>query len=152
MFTKAFVSFLIIASFPVMSDMYLGAGVVASRSGNELGKMYHFGWEQDKRHPFVAHFAHVTEYEKSNHYVEARNMVSAGKQWQYDYNSKWQFYGKIGLMAYDRKTYASPLHWGFYETIGAKYDRYRVYIRHTSNANMKKPNVGENTLMFAIDF
>ena len=75
-----------------------------------------------------------------------------GTLFQYTTDNELKFYFDLGLTYTSETSNANSSHLNFQENLGLAYKNLRLYFRHTSNANVKPPNRGEDALVFEIGF
>jgi len=141
------------------NEWLIGVGEIyqADESGYE---MYSLSFERNdwkgnvsywETYPYTAWLE--TNPEWGIDYVESHYMVAIIKTlFDYQASTNLSFYFDLGLTYTSRLSKANSSSLNFQENLGLAYKNMRLYLRHTSNANIKGSNRGEDALVFEIGF
>ena len=86
-------------------------------------------------------------------YVESHYMAAVIKTlFDYQVSDHLSFYFDLGLTYTSKISNANSSYLNFQENLGISYKNTRLYLRHSSNANIKGSNRGEDALVFEVGF
>ena len=147
------------SSSVVANEWLIGVGEIyqADESGYE---MYSLSFEKNDWKGNVSYwetYPYTTWLETNPEwgidYVESHYMVAIIKTlFDYQASNNLSFYFDLGLTYTSRLSKANSSSLNFQENLGLAYKNMRLYLRHTSNANIKGSNRGEDALVFEVGF
>jgi hypothetical protein len=86
-------------------------------------------------------------------YVESHYMLSlVGTLLQYEVSNEWRVFFDFGVTYTSKLSKSNSSDISFQENLGIAYKNFRLYLRHTSNGDIKPPNYGEDALVFEMGF
>lgn len=142
-------------------DVYIGAGL-AFKADQGDKKVYSVSFVSESWSYTVAHFEEYKRSPWSNRkYVTSRLTVQTHNVFSVEYRvfeseSLWvclSVYFGMGLAYVDRLSHVNSSHVLFKESLGVQCgDIWRFYVRHTSNAGLVPPNMGDDAWQFDYNF
>lgn len=117
-----------------------GQNTTSFIAGLETGK---------EKFPWVFTLSFVNDYIRfvgEDNHIGSHFIATAGKQLNHKFKNGIKVFGEFGLVGVTRETIATSSYYNFYESLGFGYKRFRLWIRHISNASLKGRNVGENVI------
>jgi len=141
-----------------MADIYLSYGMTR-KADDTAAKIYSVTYQKADWRVDLTHF---TQYNRSPWYGEhpewgtitipSHNVASVTKELLSKNVSKVKLFLDFGVAYANHLSWLNSSHWMFRENIGLQCEKWRFFLRHTSNAGLKGRNGGEDGIIVEYQF